>query len=181
MRVKAKGNMTKILKGLFVLMTCALAACQPGTITPAPVTATVSTDPPLPPTSTETPTEVPTETATLVPTAPPSTVELEGAELPDGFSLIKFADVPSATAIAFDSSGKDVRHITVIGRVYILEDVDHDGRADSVEIYSSGYSQPLGVAVHASTGDVYVSRAGPVSSSPGIRTATASRTSRKIS
>jgi putative membrane-bound dehydrogenase-like protein len=138
-------------------MTCALAACQPGTITPAPVTATVSTDPPLPPTSTETPTEVPTETATLVPTAPPSTVELEGAELPEGFSLIKFADLPNTTAIAFGPQGR-MYATSLDGRVYVLTDEDNDGRADSQEVYSSGYNQPLGVAIHEATGDVYVSQ-----------------------
>lgn len=142
-------------------MLFSLAACQPGTVTSAPVTATVSTDTPLPPTSTETPTEVPTETATLVPTVPPSTVELEGAELPEGFSLIKFADVPSSTAIAFDSDGR--MYVTSLtGRVYVLNDEDGDGRADSQAVYSSGYNQPLGVAVHEATGDVYVSERGGI-------------------
>jgi glucose/arabinose dehydrogenase len=88
-------------------------------------------------------------------------VELEGAEVPRGFSLIKFADVPSTTAFAFDSLGR-LYATSVTGRVFILTDEDSDGRADSVVIYSSGYNQPLGVAVHAPTGDVYVSHRGQI-------------------
>ena len=154
-------------------MVFALVACQLGTATVAPPTetSTVPTDTPVPPTLTETPTEVPTETATLVPTVPPSTVELEGAEVPEGFSLIKFADVPSTTAFAFDSLGR-LYATSVTGRVYILTDEDRDGRADSVEIYSSGYSQPLGVAVHAPT---CTFPSGEPSSLQEIRTVTASR------
>jgi glucose/arabinose dehydrogenase len=48
------------------------------------------------------------------------------------------------------------------GNVYLLNDEDKDGRADSQAVYSSGYVFPLGVAVHAPTGDVYVSHQGKI-------------------
>lgn len=147
---------------LFVLLVVSLAACQPGIPTlPPPVTATVSTEPPPSPTLTETPTKVPTETGTVTPTVPPSTVELDGATVQAGFSLIKFADLPRPTAFDFDSTGR--MYVTSQdGNLYRLNDRDNDGRADSQEVYSSGYNQPLGVAVHGPTGDVYVSERGRI-------------------
>ena len=43
-----------------------------------------------------------TEPPTPIPTIPPSVVELDGAEVPPGFSLLRFADLPRPTAFAFD-------------------------------------------------------------------------------
>ena len=87
-----------------------LAACRPAT--------SMATLPPLTPTTTS-PTETPvttstatTETATeaipatAVGTVPPSAVELEGAEVSPGFSLIKFADLYRPTGFAFDEQGR---------------------------------------------------------------------------
>ena len=147
--------MNRLCKGLLGLIVFVLAACQPGTATSIPptVTATFSTDTPVPP--------IFTETATLIPTVPPSKVELEGAEVPQGFSLIKFADLPRPTAFAFDSNGR-MYVSSQNGNVYILNDQDNDGRADSQAVYSSGYLLPLGVAVHAPTGDVYISHQGHI-------------------
>jgi glucose/arabinose dehydrogenase len=48
------------------------------------------------------------------------------------------------------------------GNVYILQDEDQDGRADSRTTFATGYYFPLGVAIHAPTGDVYVSYAGAI-------------------
>ncbi|HEX9840177.1 MAG TPA: hypothetical protein VGA72_12560, partial [Anaerolineales bacterium] len=45
------------------------------------------------PTETSIPQPTSTETLTPVPTIPASTVELEGTEVPQGFSFIKFADL----------------------------------------------------------------------------------------
>jgi glucose/arabinose dehydrogenase len=88
-------------------------------------------------------------------------VELEGAKVPGGFSLIKFADIPNPTAFAFDSHGR-LFATSLDGNVYLLTDENKDGRADSQTVYSSGYVQPLGVAVHAPTGDVYISHQGRI-------------------
>jgi glucose/arabinose dehydrogenase len=135
-----------------------LAACQPGTST---------TNPPTPPTTSLVPTQTlisePTaiETVTLVPTVPASTIELEGAEVPRGFSLIKFADLYRPTAFAFDAEGK--MYVTSQdGNVYILQDDDRDGREDSRFTFATGYYFPVGVAIHRPSGEVYVSYQGAI-------------------
>ena len=102
-----------------------------------------------------------TETVTPTGTVPPSNVELEGAEVPPGFSLIKFADLYRPTGFAFDSQGR-LYVTSQDGNVYILQDEDQDGRADSRTTFATGYYFPLGVAIHAPTGEVYVSYAGAI-------------------
>lgn len=49
------------------------------------------------------------------------------------------------------------------GNVYLLTDDNKDGRADTSFIFASGYDTPLGIAVHAKTGDMYVSHKGVIS------------------
>jgi glucose/arabinose dehydrogenase len=152
------------LKRVFVLIVIMLAACQPGTSTALPpsasptATSLVSTGT-VPPQLTAT---VPaTETVTPTGTVPPSHVELEGAEVPPGFSLIKFADLYRPTGFAFDSQGR-LYVTSQDGNVYILQDEDQDGRADSRTTFATGYYFPLGVAIHEPTGEVYVSYQGAI-------------------
>jgi putative membrane-bound dehydrogenase-like protein len=103
-----------------------------------------------------------TGSPTPVPTIPASIVELDGAEIPLGFSLIRFADLPRPTAFAFDEQGR--MYVTSQnGNVYVLSDRDGDGRADQQAIFASGYVFPLGVAVQAQSGDVFVSHQGVIS------------------
>src|SRR5215217_1041207 len=87
---------TKRLKNLLVLLMIVLVGCQPVT---SPVTTPAPTST-LTPTETSIPQPSPSETATPVPTIPPSVVELEGAVVPLGFSLIKFADLYRPTSFA---------------------------------------------------------------------------------
>ena len=108
------------------------------------------------------PTLTETATPTQVPTIPPSTIELEGAELPPGFSLIKFADLYRPTGFTFDEQGR-LYVTSQDGNVYILQDEDHDGRVDARLTFATGYYFPLGVAIHQPTGDVYVSYQGAIS------------------
>jgi len=89
-------------------------------------------------------------------------VELEGAEVQPGFSLIKFADLPRPTAFAFDAAGR-LYVTSQDGNVYRLTDENKDGRADSTSIFASGYTFPLGIAVQNSTGEVYISYQGVIS------------------
>ena len=98
----------------------------------------------------------------MVPTVPPSVIELDGAEVQPGFSLIKYADLPRPTAFAFDSAGR-MYATSQDGNLYLLTDADRDGRADTTSIFASGYVFPLGVAVQESTGKVYVSHQGVIS------------------
>ncbi|RPJ27136.1 MAG: hypothetical protein EHM33_09075 [Chloroflexi bacterium] len=136
-----------------------LVACQPATSTALPPSPTPTSI--LFPTETPTPGPTATETPTLVPTLPASTVELEGAEIPPGFSLIKFADLYRPTAFAFDAAGR-LYVASQDGNVYLLVDDNKDGRSDSRSTFASGYYFPLGVAVHTPSGDVYVSYQGAI-------------------
>lgn len=92
---------------------------------------------------------------------PASVVELEGARVQPGFSLIKFADLYHPTAITFDPSGR-MYAASQDGNVYLLTDEDQDGRADSRSNFAVGYNFPLGIAVHPTSGEVYVSYQGAI-------------------
>jgi glucose/arabinose dehydrogenase len=89
-------------------------------------------------------------------------IELDGAEVQPGFSLIKFADVPRATAFAFDASGR-MYATSQDGNVYLVTDQNGDGRADEVSIFASGFVFALGIAVNPSSGEVFVSHQGVIS------------------
>src|SRR5215208_5707972 len=147
----------KVLKRLLILAILVLTACQPATSTgtlPAPTVTRF-------PTKTPSPQPTVTATPTTIPTIPASTVELKGAEVPPGFSLIKFADLYRPTAFAFDDQGR--MYVTSQdGNVYVLRDDDKDGRAEARSIFAGGYYFPLGVAVHPPSGDVYLSYQGAI-------------------
>ena len=81
--------------------------------------------------------------------------------MPSGFSLIKFADLYRPTGFAFDSQGS-LYVTSQDGNVYILQDENHDGRADSRTTFATGYYFPLGVAIHEPRGEVYVSYQGAI-------------------
>lgn len=145
------------LPTLLVLVACqsaspaTLAETHSPTLTPESATST-----PLPqPTATHAP------TPTTLPTIPASVIELEGAEVPPGFSIIKFAEVYRPTAFAFDERGQ-LYVTSVDSTIYLLNDLDLDGRAESKTVFAAGYYLPLGITIHPSTGDVYVSHQGGI-------------------
>jgi len=47
--------------------------------------------------------------------------------------------------------------------IYLLHDGNKDGRADSQTTFATGYYLPLGITIHPTTGDVYVSHQGGIS------------------
>jgi putative membrane-bound dehydrogenase-like protein len=144
------------------LISCVLTACQ-STSTPTPLqpgTPTLASANPtstLPPPSTPTSLPVPTAPSTV----PASVIELEGAEAPPGFSILKFANVYRPTAFAFDAQGQ-LYVTSTDNTIYLLKDLDQDGRADSKSVFAAGYYMPLGITVHPATGDVYVSHQGGI-------------------
>jgi len=144
-----------------ILGVLVLVACQPVTVTStatlptlqAPTATSFFTKTPPPPTFTDTP----ASTSTV----PAAVIELKGAELLQGFSLIKFADLYRPLAFAFDAQGR--MYVTSQdGNVYLLLDQDLDGRADSRVTFASAFYVPLGVTVHIPTSDVYVSHQGKI-------------------
>ena len=147
------------MKRLFVFTLILLVGCQPVTITVTPPIPTLTNK--LFPTKIIALQPTATKTSTPIPTIPASIVELRGAEVPQGFSLIKFADLYRPTAFAFDDQGR--MYVTSQdGNVYILRDEDKDGHSDSRSTFATGYSFPVGVAIHAPTRDVYVSYQGAI-------------------
>jgi glucose/arabinose dehydrogenase len=143
------------LKRILLLVFLFLAACQA-----VPDSETVV--PAATPTVTQLPASPFPNAPTAVPTIPPSVIELDGAELQPGFSLLKYADLPRPTALAFDAVGR-LFVTSQDGNIYLLTDVNQDGRADTRSIFASGYDFPLGVAVQQATGEVYVSHQGVIS------------------
>lgn len=145
--------MKKILLAVCIL----LVACQSVSIVIPSSTSTVAS-----PTETPSPRPTITSSPSLTPTVPASVNELDGAELQPGFSLLKYAEVPRPTAIAFDARGR--MYVTSeAGNIYLLNDENKDGRADTQSIFASGFTFPLGIAIRSSTGDVYLSHQGVIS------------------
>ncbi|MGB1250927.1 MAG: PQQ-dependent sugar dehydrogenase [Candidatus Promineifilaceae bacterium] len=130
----------------------------------ASTTEPVATDLPTP--TLIPPTDVPTPTNTPEPTPEPTVpteviIEVEGAELPPGFSIIKFADIRRPTSIAFDAQGR-MFSTNQYGEVWMLEDTDGDGRADVQQQWAFGFTWPVGIAFHPETGDAYISQTGKI-------------------
>ena len=153
--------MIQRLPRALLVLALAMTGCQGAsgpTVTPASSSTptALATD-----TAASQPTPTGFPTATLVPTVPASVVEMEGAELLPGFSIVKFAEVYRPTAFAFDEQGQ-LYVTSVDNKIYVLNDLDRDGRADSQSVFAAGYYIPLGVTVHPTTGDVYVSHQGGI-------------------
>ena len=147
---------------LWLISSVLLVACQ-STTTPTSIPVETSLPTVTLVSSTDTP--LPRLTATTLPTGSPtipaSVIELEGVELLPGFSIIKFADIYRPTAFAFDQHGR--LYVTSFdNKIYLLNDLNQDGRADSQGIFAAGYYLPLGIAIHPVTGDVYVSHQGGI-------------------
>ncbi len=137
-----------------------MTACQP---TATPTSASTSSPIPTLAALTDTPIPAPTaiDTPTAIPTVPAVVIELSGAELQPGFSIIKFAEVYRPTAFAFDSQG-GMYVTSTDSSIYLLRDDNRDGRADSQITFAAGYYLPLGITVRPGTGDIYVSHQGGI-------------------
>lgn len=83
-----------------------------------------------------------------------STLPLDSLTLPEGFTISVFAEVKDARSLAISPSG-----IVFVGnrdgdKVYAVQDIDGDFRADKKWVIDSGLNQPNGVAFK--DGDLYV-------------------------
>lgn len=86
---------------------------------------------------------------------------LDEIQLPDGFSIEIYSDrLPEARSMAFSEGGTLFVGTRERSEVYALQDVDADGRADSVYTVDAGLNTPNGVAVR--DGDLYVAEIGRI-------------------
>ncbi len=134
------------------------------TVISAPGMSATNTLTPTPqPSNTPLPTPSPTlAISTATPTVPPAIVEVEGAVLPPGFSMVHFAALYRPTALAFDENGR-LYATSFDGTVHVLVDTDGNGRADQDHLFFSGFNTPLGITVQSGTGIIYVSSNGKIS------------------
>jgi glucose/arabinose dehydrogenase len=149
------------LKKTLLIFIISLVSCKP-VVRPSTIVPASGTSPGSIATETAISQPMTTSTAAIEPTIPASVVELDGAEVPPGFSLIRFADVPRPTAFTFNAQGR-MLVTSQDEHVYMLADESKDGRADKTSIFASGYVFPLGIAVDFPTGDVYISHEGVIS------------------
>jgi glucose/arabinose dehydrogenase len=87
---------------------------------------------------------------------PASVIELPGASLPPGFSIIAFAELFRPTALAWDGDGR-IYAASQDGTIHLLEDTNGDGRADSDILFSFGFAIPLGITVAPDGETLFVS------------------------
>ncbi len=126
-----------------------LAVAIPVLASPTETQTTVPTETPIPsPTSTSTP--------TATPTIPPSIIEVDGATLPPGFSIIKFASLFRPTGLVAGNEGR-LYATSQDGTIHLFVDEDGDGRADIDSLFSSGFFFPLGINIGPDGNTIYVS------------------------
>ena len=109
--------------------------------------------------ATETSTAV--NTATAAPPTPLSHIEVPGATVPAGFSIIKYADMYRPTSLTFDVNGR-LFATSFDGTVHMFTDTNGDGRADLDSIFASGFNTPLGVAARTQPREILIFSTGKI-------------------
>ncbi len=130
-----------ILKPISLLfLSLLMAAC----VVPFGDAAPLEASPTLPPSSpTATATETPTPAPTLTATATPLVV-IERGQLPPGFSLTLYAQVPLPTSLTFGPDGK-LYIASADQHIYVFSDTTGSHRATLSSIFTSGLDTPLGL------------------------------------
>ncbi|MBS1262602.1 MAG: Aldose sugar dehydrogenase YliI [Calditrichaeota bacterium] len=87
-------------------------------------------------------------------------------QLPGGFSIHEYADVPGARSLCFGDQGTLFAGTRQQGDVYAVRDLDGDRRGEDVTVIASGLRQPNGVAFR--DGALYVAEISRVLRFDGI-------------
>ena len=86
--------------------------------------------------------------------APMNDVVLNSFNLPSGFSMTTYAEVDNARSLALSPSGTVFVGNRAEDKVYAIQDLDGDGKAEKKYTLASGLKMPNGVAYK--DGDLYV-------------------------
>ena len=125
-----------------MLSACAVREIPPPTATQMPMaSATLAASPTAADTATLVPSPTLTETPTITPTP---VIVVERGQLPPGFSLTVYAEVPIPTSLTFGPDGK-LYVASYDQHVYVYDDPDGDHRAIRSSIFTSGIDTPLGL------------------------------------
>lgn len=125
-----------------ILTACAVREIPPPTATLLPLASpTLAASPTAADTATPAPLPTLTETPTVTPTP---AIVVERGQLPPGFSLTIYAEVPIPTSLTFGPDGK-LYVASFDQHVYVYDDVDGDHRATRSSIFTSGIDTPLGL------------------------------------
>jgi len=92
--------------------------------------------------------------------------QLEALNLPDGFNIHTFADVPNARSLALSPSNTLFVGNRSGDKVYAVRDTDGDFRGDEIYVLDSGLTLPNGVAFR--DGDLYVAEVSRILRYPDI-------------
>lgn len=126
------------------LLICFFAGCSAPTpfptATPVPTKTALPTQPLATATLTQTPLPTPTQTP---PATPTPVIVVERGQLPPGFSLTIYTDVPYPTNLTFGPDGR-LYVASIDQNIYVFSDAGH-GRARSDGIFASGLATPLGL------------------------------------
>jgi glucose/arabinose dehydrogenase len=93
-------------------------------------------------------------------TASAARAEVPPLQVPPGFRIAVWAEVPDARSLALGSQGSVFVGTRRNGRVFALRDSNGDGRADERWILLRGLNMPNGVAFH--DGALYVAESGAI-------------------
>ncbi len=91
----------------------------------------------------------------------PSGLPLSSIQLPKGFSISVFAEVPNARSLALSPSGTLFVGNRDEDKVYAVKDTDGDQKADKTWVLASGLNMPNGVAFR--DGDLYIAEVSKIS------------------
>jgi glucose/arabinose dehydrogenase len=93
---------------------------------------------------------------------PVSVIDVAGASLQPGFSMLKYADIFRPTGLATYREG-GILATSQDGTIHLFVDEDNDGRADVDSVFGFGFLIPLGVTLGPDSETVYVSSNGRIS------------------
>lgn len=100
--------------------------------------------------------------------AAPEGLPLSSIQLPEGFAISVFAEVPNARSMALSPSGTLFVGNKDEDKVYAVKDTDGDHQADKTWVLASGLNMPNGVAFR--DGDLYIAEVSKISKITDVET-----------